>query len=47
MNGHSFIVEGEKPVFISVLVSLGFVFLSLIGLWTWPEVMMVIDHLHH
>lgn len=44
MNGHSFIVKGEKPVFISLLVSLGFVFLTIIGLWAWPEVMMVIGH---
>lgn len=31
MNGHSFIVEGETPVFVSVLVSLGFVFVSLLS----------------
>ncbi len=44
MNEHSFIVEGEKPVFISLLISLGFVFLSIIGLWAWPKFMIAIGH---
>jgi hypothetical protein len=32
MKRDSFIIEGEKPVFISLSVSLGIVFLSIIGL---------------
>ena len=44
MKKDSFIIEGEKPVFISLLVSLGFIFFSIIGLWAWPKIMLLISH---
>ncbi|MCW5782676.1 MAG: hypothetical protein KIT39_05130 [Nitrospirales bacterium] len=43
MKRDSFIIEGEKPVFISLSVSLGFVFLSIIGLWALPGIMLLIS----
>lgn len=43
MKRDSFIIEGEKPVFISLLVSLGFIFFSIIGLWAWPKIMLLIS----
>ncbi len=43
MKRDSSIIEGEKPVFISLLVSLGFIFFSIIGLWAWPRIMLLIS----
>ena len=43
MKRNSWIIEGEKPVFISLSVSLGFVFLGVIGLWALPGIMLLIS----
>ncbi|WNM61689.1 hypothetical protein [Candidatus Nitrospira neomarina] len=43
MKRDSLIIEGEKAVFISLSVSLGFVFLSIIGLWAWTGIILLIS----
>jgi hypothetical protein len=45
MKQRFYIVQGETPVFISLLVSLGIILVTIISLWAFPIVPMLKDHM--